>query len=168
MLSSPLPVLSVRLDGTPPSSCKVQRVCVCVWILAAHNCKISWRLQCQRVGAARGMLSGVKLGGEGRGRKRRVETKRGKERKGICVHSELSKDSASTSVQWGTAARRLDDIRGRRRSTPAARRSEVARRSSGECSFCQRDTKSSKGAIYQATYYFDLFYCVQTEAIKQY
>lgn len=44
-----------------------------------------------------------------------METRRGEERKGICVHSELSKDSPSTSVQWGTAVHWLDDIRGLRR-----------------------------------------------------
>lgn len=63
--------------------------CVCVWMFAAHNCKISWCLQCQRVGAACGMLSGVKLGGRGGGRGGRGEwsgdEERQREKRDLCA-----------------------------------------------------------------------------------
>lgn len=89
------------------------------------------------------MLSGVKLGGGGvgwgvgggdRGREEEeigVESKRGKERNGICVHRELSKDSRAHL--W-SAERLFTDFTTCTASTPtpAARLSKVARRSSRE------------------------------------
>lgn len=129
MLSSPLPVLSVRLDGTPPSWCKARRVCVrlCLDIRSSQ-------LQDFLVFAMPASGSCVRHAQwREAGEKGEVEEEQSgdEERKGICVHSELSKDSPSTSVQSGTAVHWLHGIRGRRCLTPAARLTKVVRRTTG-------------------------------------
>lgn len=109
LLSLPLPVLGVHLDGTPPLVLQgATDVCVCacvcldvrrsqlqdflVFAMPASGSCVRHAQWCE----AGGWWGGVGWWGGDRGREEEeigVESKRGKERNGICVHRELSKDS---------------------------------------------------------------------------
>lgn len=109
LLPSPLPVPSVHLDGTPPLSCEARRTCVrarvcldvrgsqlkdfLVFAMPASGSCVRHAQWCEAGGVGWWWWG---VGGGDRGREEEeigVESKRGKERKGICVRRELSKDS---------------------------------------------------------------------------
>lgn len=158
MLSSPLSVLSVRLDGTPPSWCKARRVCVrlCLDIRSSQ-------LQDFLVFAMPASGSCVRhaqwreAGGEEGGGKSRDE-ERQREKRDLCAQRTLQGQPEHICAVGNGCS-----LASRHQRAPmldaCCKADQGCEMNNREHFHFQSDTESSRGAIYQAAYHFDFCLC---------